>query len=206
MRKDRQTLDNVPRQDEVNSGVGLRIKRLRKEKNISLQELSRVSGVSAGMLSQIERDLANPSLRVLTKIQVALETTAGALFPPENTVEPSVLDPMFVRRKGKRPFCELGYLTKELLSDGAAQRLELMMLHVPPNGSSGAAPLTSPAEKGGLVLAGTILMSVDGVETSLSEGDSFTFDGRLPHSIRNTSGEPVKMLWVVSNFPMERHL
>jgi len=199
-------MDNVPHEEDPGSSVGARIRGLRQEKNISLQALSRLSGVSAGMLSQVERDLANPSLKLLTKIQVALGTSAGSLFPGEIDMVQNVPDPIFVRRKGKRPFCELDYLTKELLSDGAAQRLELMLLHVPPNGSSGPTPLTSPAEKGGLMLEGTILMSVDGVETSLMEGDSFTFDGRLPHAFRNISDVSAHILWVVSNFPMERHL
>lgn len=123
---------------------------------MSLKELSRLSGVSSGMLSQIERDLASPSLRVLTKIQLALGTTAGALFPQSEEIAITHRDPDFVRRKDGRPLCELGYLTKELLSTGASQSLGMMLLHIPPNGSSGASPLTSPAEKGGLVLDGEI--------------------------------------------------
>lgn len=188
------------------AGVGSTIRRLRLEKQISLQELSRRSGVSTGMLSQIERDLANPSLRVLTKIQVALEASAGALFPSTGTPPSARQDPLFVRRKGKRPFCELGYLTKELLSDGASQSLEMMILHIPPNGSSRTTDITSPAEKGGLLLEGSIMLSVDGVETILSEGDSFAFDGRKPHGFRNNSDHPAKVLWIIGNFPIERHL
>ncbi|QEP30665.1 helix-turn-helix domain-containing protein [Pukyongiella litopenaei] len=203
---DAEDKDSVPHAGDPSASVGSRIKHLRQKKKLSIQTLSRLAGVSAGMLSQVERDLANPSLKLLTKIQVALGTSAGSLFPGENDVAEGVPDPIFVRRKGKRPFCELDYLTKELLSDGAAQRLELMLLHLPPNGSSGPTPLTSPAEKGGLVLEGTISMSVDGVEASLTEGDSFTFDGRLPHAFRNIGGAPAQILWVVSNFPMERHL
>ena len=185
---------------------GRTIRRLRSEKGISLQELSRLSGVSSGMLSQIERNLANPSLKVLTKIQLALGTTAGALFPQNDTTPRSERDPEFVRLKDQRPLCELGYLTKELLSTGASQSLEMMLLHIPPNGSSGGTPLTSPAEKGGLVLGGEIFLTVDGKEAKLCEGDSFIFDGRLPHAFRNITAAPAKVLWVISNFPIERHL
>lgn len=190
----------------VNTNVGTTIRRLRSERGMSLQKLSRSSGVSAGMLSQIERDLANPSLKLLTKIQLALGTTAGALFPQTEEILASQRDLDFVRRKDQRPLCELGYLTKELLSTGASQSLEMMLLYIPPNGSSGGAPLTSPAEKGGLVLEGQIFLAVDGKETMLREGDSFIFDGRQPHAFRNDSSIPAKVLWVISNFPIERHL
>lgn len=190
----------------MNTHVGTAIRRLRSEKGLSLQELSRSSGVSAGMLSQIERDRANPSLKLLTKIQLALGVTAGALFPQVEEITAFQRDPEFVRRKDRRPFCELGYLTKELLSTGASQSLEMMLLHIPPDGSSGGVPLTSPAEKGGLVLEGQIFLAVDGNEAMLREGDSFIFDGRLPHAFRNNGGVSAKILWVISNFPIERHL
>src|SRR5688572_1403508 len=72
--------------------VGLAIKRLRTRQGMSLQDLSRLSGVSVGMLSQVERDLANPSLKVLTKIQAALGAKAGELF---NETWTSLRDPGF---------------------------------------------------------------------------------------------------------------
>lgn len=190
----------------ANSHVGLIIKKLRNERRMSLQELSRLSGVSAGMLSQVERNLANPSLKVLTKIQNALGTSASALFPDTVAVRRLDKDPDFVQRKDERPICELGYLTKELLSTGASQSLEMMLLHIPPNGSSGAAPLTSLSEKGGFVLAGEIIMTVGDKEAQLGEGDSFIFDGRSPHAFRNIGTSHAKVLWVISNFQIERHL
>lgn len=191
--------------------VGDVIRRLRLERGMSLKGLSHASGVSSGMLSQIERNLANPSLKVLTKIQVALGTNAAALFPGNGAdaaqAAPSGRkDPLFVKRNDQRPFCELGYLTKELLSTGTTQHLDMMLLHIPPSGSSGDSPLTSLAEKGGLVLEGEIVMSVDGEETTICEGDSFAFDGRKPHAFRNDTASKAKMLWIISNFPIQRHL
>lgn len=197
--------------EEYPHHVGGVIRRLRLERKMSLKELSSTSGVSSGMLSQIERNLANPSLKVLTKIQVALGTNAAALFPGNGgdtaqTTMPERKDPLFVKRNNQRPLCELGYLTKELLSTGTTQHLDMMLLHIPPSGSSGDSPLTSLAEKGGLVLEGMIVMTVDGEETTLCEGDSFAFDGRKPHAFRNDTASSAKMLWIISNFPIQRHL
>lgn len=183
--------------------VGATIRQLRTSRNLSLQDLSNLSGVSIGMLSQVERNLANPSMRILNKIQLALGTNAGAFFNDETGSE---REPDFVRRKNQRAFCDLGYLTKELLSSGASQHLEIMLLHIPANGSSGEQPLTSTSEKGGLVLEGTLIMSVGGREAKLFEGDSFIFDGQSPHSFYNPGPKSAKVLWIISNIPISRHL
>lgn len=208
MRKENTNVVPTPPTDVQHSSVGSRIKQLRKQKNISLQELSRLSGVSAGMLSQVERDLANPSLRLLTKIQVGLGTTAGALFPSDDAEPPvaAAQNTLFIQRKSERPICELEFLTKELLSDGAGQMLELMILQIPPKSSSGSTPMISLAEKGGLVLAGSLTINVDGAEIDLLEGDSFTFDGRRPHFFCNNSDAPSSILWVIGNFPIDHQL
>ncbi|MFT8246640.1 helix-turn-helix domain-containing protein [Roseomonas sp. BN140053] len=183
--------------------MGAAIRRLRTDRGLSLQELSRSSGVSVGMLSQIERNLANPSLRLLTKIQLALGARASALFDDPQAAFP---DPGFVRRKDRRVLCDLGTLTKELLTAEASQNLEMLLLHIPVRGSSGEQPLASPSEKGGLVLQGAVVLTVGGVEAKLSEGDSFVFDGATPHSFRNPGRAAAKVLWIISNLPMQRQL
>jgi transcriptional regulator with XRE-family HTH domain len=183
--------------------IGATIRNLRTGRNLSLQDLSKLAGVSVGMLSQIERNLANPSLKILTKIQLALGTNAGAFFEDDPRASP---EPDFVRRKDQRAFCDLGTLTKELLSSGASQHLEIMLLHIPPNGSSGEQPLTSPSEKGGLVLEGSIFMTVGDKQAKLLEGDSFIFDGQSPHSFHNPGPGSAKVLWIISNVPISRHL
>lgn len=112
----------------------------------------------------------------------------------------------FVRRKEQRGFCDLGHLTKELLSSGASQNLETMILAVPPGGSSGRQPSSSQSEKAGLVLEGEFVLQVGDARAKLSQGDSFTFDGLAPHSFHNPGRGTAKVLWVISNAPMHRHI
>lgn len=170
---------------------------------MSLQELAVASGVSVGMLSQIERDRANPSLRVLTQIRHALGAPINALF----TDEPQPLpDPDFVRRANRRPTLELGYLSKELLSSGPPHNLQFMILHITPHGTSGDQPLSYPAEKGGMVLEGELWLKVGEEEAHLLEGDSFLFDSALPHSFRNPTDAIVKVLWIIGAVRVDRHL
>ena len=183
--------------------IGSIIRRLRREKGMSLQEVAKKSGVSVGMLSQVERDLANPSLRVLTGIRRALGAEVSDLFQePPRTQQ----DPDFVRRASRRPRLELGQLSKELLSSGGHHNLQFMILHIQPDGSSGESPLHYPAEKGGLILSGELFLKVGDEEAHLVEGDSFVFDSSVPHSFRNLKQDVAKVLWIIGAVEIDRHL
>ncbi len=185
--------------------VGETIRRLRQAKGMTLRDLAATSGVSVGMLSQVERDRANPSLRVLTQIRVALGASVSALF---EDAEPRDTDPDFVRRADRRGWLELGYLSKELLSPRKPDNLQFMILHVPPGGTSGGTnqPLSYPAEKGGMVLEGTLDLTVKNRIVTLREGDSFFFDSMDPHSFRNPTDATARVLWIIGAVRTEQHL
>jgi transcriptional regulator with XRE-family HTH domain len=183
--------------------VGETIRRLRQAKSMTLQDLAAAAGVSVGMLSQLERDRANPSLRVLTQIRIALGASVSELF---DDTEQRPADPDFVRRADRRGWLELGYLRKELLSPGKPDNLQFMILHIPPGGTSGGQPLSYPAEKGGMVLEGTIELTVKNRAVTLREGDSFLFDSLDPHSFRNPTEAMARVLWIIGAVRVERHL
>ena len=185
--------------------VGAVLRRLRKSKGLSLLSLARAAKVSVGMLSQIERGLSNPSWRVLTQIRLALDVPVSALF--EETQSAST-DPSFVRRGNHHPHLDLGgHFVKELLTSNTRYNLQMMVLHIPPEGSSGDKHLSYPAEKGGLVLDGEFRLSVGGEEALLRPGDSFVFDSLSPHGFVNPSKtKPARVLWVIGKIPVERHL
>ncbi|WP_209739259.1 helix-turn-helix domain-containing protein [Aureimonas populi] len=173
---------------------------------MSLQQLALSSGVSVGMISQIERDRANPSMRVLTAIRRALNIPIHEMFGEASEAAGEAADPPFVRRRRDRPQIDLGKLKKELLTSGGNHNLQIMILNVEPGGESGNTALSYPAEKGGLVLAGALVLSVDGREASLSEGDSFVFDSALPHSFRNEGERLATILWIIGAVQFDRHL
>ena len=185
------------------ASVGTIIRQIRRDRGMSLQDVANASGVSVGMLSQVERDLANPSLRVLTAIRRALGAEVSDLFQEPPRIN---LDPGFVRRASRRPRLELGQLSKELLSSGGHHNLQFMILHIQPEGTSGEAPLSYPAEKGGMILSGELLLKVGDEEAHLTEGDSFVFDSSAPHSFRNLTQEVTKVLWIIGAVQLDRHL
>lgn len=189
---------------DFSRSIGATFRHLRKEQGISIQELARKSGVSVGMISQIERDMANPSMRVLTAIRRALNISMQAMFSDD---QPDVREePPFVRRADHRPFIDLGTLQKELLTSGGNHNLQIMILTIAPGASSGNTALSYPAEKGGLVLEGELVLSVDQREARLEQGDSFVFDSALEHGFHNESDRPARILWVIGAVQFDRHL
>ena len=188
-----------PVEPAVMPHVGRAIRALRHGKGMTLQELAVAASVSVGMLSQIERDQANPSLRILSQLRTALGAPISALFE-EPRAAPR--DAAFVRRADHRPWLDLGYLKKELLSPGGPQSLKFMILHIPPFGSSDK-PMSYPAEKGGLVLEGELVLTVGGTEARLAEGDSFLFDSMDPHAFRNPLDVPARVLWIMGAMPAD---
>ncbi len=183
--------------------LGATIRRLRLAKKMTLQELADRSGVSTGMLSQLERDRANPSLRVLSQVRDALGASLSALFA--DSEGPSSVDPDFVCRAGRRPLLDVGYLNQEILAVGSPGGMQMTLLHLPPGADARDYPLVVSSEKGGLVLEGSFLLSVAGKEALLGPGDSFLFDGTLPHSFRNPENRPAKVLWVMAAPRAEAH-
>ena len=193
--------------------VGQAIRRIRKQKKLSLQDLASKAGVAVGMLSQVERDLGNPSLKTLTRIHQALQVPLSALFSDSADVsvspEKSALDlESYVTRKGSRARLQFGtpLLMKEMLSPSMGNRLQFMILNLLPGGSSGDSPLSYAAEKGGLVFSGSLELDLDGEKLKLNEGDSFQFDGSTPHIFTNPYTEPASVLWIIAYDPVMRSL
>lgn len=186
--------------------LGPTLRSLRQAQNMSLQRLAEASGVSVGMISQIERDLANPSMRVLTAIRRALNIPLQEMFGETISEQQLQSDPDFVRRQENRPHLDLGSLKKELLTAGGNHHLQIMILKIEAGGESGNTALSYPAEKGGLILSGELMLKVGGEEALMKEGDSFVFDSARPHSFRNISEQPATILWIIGAVQFDRHL
>lgn len=192
--------------DETMVAFGALIRRLRQEKGMSLETLAKAAGISTGALSQIERGRGNPSLRTVTGLRMALNADVGDLFSDAPRPVGKGSDPDFVTRAGGRPRLELGYVSKQLLSHGNTHGLNFMILEVAPQAGSTGKPLSYPAEKGGLVLSGQLVLRVGDEVAHLFEGDSFTIDYLTPHSFQNPTDEIAKILWIMGAINVQSSL
>ena len=185
--------------------LGRTLRRLRRERAMSLQALADLADISVGMLSHIERGISTPSLRSLSRIRDALGVPLSSLFE-EDTLSSARVE--YVRRRGKRPVLDLGprYLVKELLSPSTARDLQFMILTIPPGGGSGEQPFASPGEKGGFMLEGMMRLEIGKDVVDVGEGDAVQFDSSIPHRFYNIGKVPAKVLWIIGQLPHERHL
>lgn len=177
--------------------IGECLRSLRAERGLTILELAMKAGVSAGIISRIERGNSNPSMRTLQRIRAALGVNLWEFLDKGRPDADG--DPGFVRRGRSRPRIVIGetHLVKELLSPRNDRNLRFMMITIPPGGFSEDV-LVGKGEKGGYVIAGEVELTVGDRHAILTVDDSFQFESNLPHRIANPSGADAKILWIMS--------
>ena len=177
--------------------VGRRIRDLRHGRKLSLETVAAKTKLSVGFLSQIERGLSSPSLRVLATLADVLGVGIAGLFgarPSDGSSEG------VVTRAPQRAELKLwrSGISKQLLSPGGSDgRLNLFLVHMEPGGSTGDELYTHDGEEAGLVLEGEMRLTVDAETWTLKTGDSFRFTSRRPHRFSNPADDArAVVLWV----------
>lgn len=180
------------------SGIGTRVRQLRTSLGHSLAEVSNLSGVSISMLSHIERGKATPSLTTLSSIGRALGVEMNEILAADPVPDASPLGDFVIRSDQRKrvDFPNIG-IYKEILSVGSSAELEVLMLVLSPGGGSGPKPWSRNSEKAGVVLEGTFELSIGGSTTTLNPGDSFQFDGRIPHTFLNPGKTEARIIWII---------
>jgi transcriptional regulator with XRE-family HTH domain len=180
--------------DSINEDLGRRVKKLRADRGWSLEELSSVSGVSRSMLSEIERERANPTLSVTYRIARAFGLSLQDLIESADSASSIQVtradDSAQVFRSDKQ--CEIRTLSPLNLE----KDIEFYEVRLPVNGA-----LTSQAHVDGTrefltVKEGDANVQSGNFTESLSKGDSATYRADVAHSIAN-SGKREAVLFLV---------
>ena len=178
---------------------GLRVKALREAMGLSLRDLSERSGVSAPMLSQVERGETSPTLAVAARIAGGLDLTLSQLLRLDEGGEVSIVRASERRHGGPS---SNGHRYEVLTPPLPGQRAELSRHTLAPGaatGGPGDPPMHEPgARETALVEAGAVVLEIDGARHDLNTGDCVTFDADLPHHFENTGKEEAALLAVVS--------
>jgi transcriptional regulator with XRE-family HTH domain len=179
--------------------IGARVKALRESAGLSLRDLSGRSGVSAPMLSQVERGETSPTLTVAARIAAGLELRLSQLLRLDEGPTVTVVRAS-ERQRGGRP--RRGHRFEVLTSSQPGQRAELSRHTLAPGGATGAAddpPMHEPGSREtALVQEGSVVLVCDGRRHELAEGDCVTFDADLPHHFENPTDAQAAFLAVVS--------
>jgi len=177
----------------VSSGVGARVKQLRQERGLSMVQLARDVGITTGMISQIERDLTDPSLTTLRKIAQVLDVPVFYFFlSQESSPEVRSSDKRFRLESQESGVCH------EFISDPNEATLEFTMIEAKPGHSSGPKQDSHPGTECALVLAGRMVLEIEDRYFELKANDSITFDSLKPHRWVNQGKTPLRFISVTS--------
>lgn len=175
--------------------ISNRIKEIRRDKNITIQELADRVSVSKGLISQIENNRTVPSLLVLVNIIRALEVDLNQFF--KDISASNTLAPVIVRRKEDYDSFEkeqaLGFMYQRIFTKTIKNStVDIVLLELEPNASRPM--VVTEAFEYKYILSGQVDYVFEDGKYSLSEGDSILFDGRLPHTPKNFSDKKAVML------------
>jgi transcriptional regulator with XRE-family HTH domain len=179
--------------------LGARVRALREAMDLSLRDLAERCGVSAPMLSQVERGETSPTLQVATRIAAGLELRLSQLLRLDEDGAVTVVR-RSDRRKGPSRVKGHGY---EILSPPLpGQRAELSRHTLAPGAATGGLddpPVHEPGSREtALVESGKLVLACDGRRFELTAGDCVTFDADLPHHFENPGNQDAVLLAVVS--------
>ena len=177
--------------DDADLRLGRKVRALRLERNLTLDELAGKAGISLGALSQIERGLSSLRVKVLWPLAAALEVEPAALIVDSDN---SGSDLFCVRSSMRRrlPVQSEG-ISKHLLSPPGAF-LTGMLVAIEPGG--GTTTYAHTGHEFGVVTSGEVELVIDSMPYILREGDSFAFKSTLLHSFRNDGASPATIVWV----------
>jgi XRE family transcriptional regulator, regulator of sulfur utilization len=179
--------------------IGARVKALREAAGLSLRDLAERSGVSAPMLSQVERGETSPTLTVAARIAAGLGLRLSQLLRLDEDGAVTVVRASQRRRGGN---ARRGHRFEVLTSEAPGQRAEVSRHTLAPGGATGAVddpPMHEPGSREtALVERGAVVLVCDGERYELGEGDCVTFDADLPHHFENPGEADASFLAVVS--------
>lgn len=180
-------------------GFGKQVNNIRKQKKMTLHDLSALSKVSASMLSQIEREEKNPTIQVACQIAEALNTTLSALLDQQDKRDTVVI------RKNERLVYrdENSGFQRHLLSPSFPSRgIEFILNKVPANKESGVFPAHKPGVKEFIYIhKGTLRVELGNgsLIEELQEGDSFFFEADTEHRFINLTAEECQYFLVIDS-------
>ena len=176
-------------------GIGADLRALRKARKLTLSELALKVGRSVGWLSQIERDLREPTIADLRRLADALDQPLSLFFGKSEAPEDE--RGYVVRNDRRRTLgsAEQG-LVEQLLSPDLGGSFEIVRSVFAP-GAELKQPATRPTEEAGYIVSGALDLTIGDRVFHLEPGDSFRF-AEEPYRWRNPGTEPCIAIWVIA--------
>ena len=181
-------------QEDIIIQISNRLKDIRKEKNITLQDLAEQAGVTKGMLSQVENSRSIPSLSVLLNLIKALDIDLNEFFKNINL---QLTDKVILKKKEEyQPFEKenaLGFHYQRLFSTSIHDyHIDFVLLRLEANAQR--QPVSTDAFEFKYLLKGKVEYTIDDKIYVMEEGDSLFFDATEVHNPKSVGGEDALLL------------
>lgn len=197
---------------ELAISLGKKIRAIRTAKDMKITEMSRLSGLTTSMISQVERGLISPSIETLKKIGNVLGVPLSFLFetgdgektlpevpapPPSEPVKTVSLfgaSPV-VHPDGRKKLYPGEGIELQLLNPNLNGPIEFIYNVYQPQAGTGVGKYCHPGSECGLILTGELVVEIGEKTYTLYAGDSITFDSTTPHAKRNLSDQVCTCVW-----------
>jgi len=166
--------------------VGAQVRRLRRERSLTLAEVAEHTGLNIGYLSQIENDKASPSLESLAALAAAMDV------PITWFLANSAAPPRVVRATERRSWPGPGGNRIEEVDGGIPRDMRIVMGAMTPGQKTGLH--AHGGDEHHLVLSGRVRMTQGEHQIDLGPGDYLVWDATIPHDASTLGDEPAQLL------------
>ncbi len=181
--------------DRDNLKLGKKLQLFRTTKGLSIRELSKQTGITSSMLSQIEHDQVNPSINSLSTIAQALEVPIYRFFQEDEVSGPVVASGQ--RKTIGRP--DEGDVFYELLTPDTLGSIEFCMMIIPPDADTEKISHCHTGEEVAFLLEGdSVDIKIEENSYTLYQHDSIRIKPFCTHAWKNNTGEPVKIIFAIT--------
>lgn len=175
--------------------LGADLRALRKARGVTLSDMADALGRSVGWLSQVERNLSEPSITDLRHIAACLDVSVSMLF--RHAAAPAHEAGFVVRKDARRTIgSSIAGLVEELLSPDLTDDFEMVHSTFLPHSKIKEA-VTRPTQEVGYIISGTLEVEINGYTHHLNPGDSFRVRGEA-FRWANPSDQPAVAIWVIA--------
>ena len=169
--------------------IGKKIKELRTQNGLTLEELANRSELTKGFLSQLERDLTSPNIVALENILEALGTNLADFFQSSKEEQIVFHTQDFFENEQEN------YITQWIVPNAQKNKMEPILLTLKP-GMKSFEIKAHEGEEFGYVLKGHIVLVVGNKRLKVKSKETFYMSGKEGHYLENVSSTEAKVLWV----------
>jgi transcriptional regulator with XRE-family HTH domain len=175
---------------ELTIDVGAQLRAVRMLYGLSQRELAKRAGVTNGLISLIEQNRVSPSVSSLKKVLDGIPMAISEFFTLDFTRTPQVF-----YRSDELAVMGDGAVTFKLVAARRPNRaMSLLHEHYAAGADTGADMIRHEGEEGGVVVSGTIELTIGAETRQLGPGDAYYFTSAIPHRFRNPGTEPCEII------------